>query len=212
MRDAAAKTFWLATGAAAVALVTASCGCNEGAAADPDLEVVREMIVSGNLTNETYAVEPIPLEHVTLPAKVFLVRDVAHGALLGPKQTLVLYYPEAQAVVHDPKQLATLLLYGGVDVETQEGLLAWAGEAVPLLWGSAPRQHKAVAGSDLVGSGRLPVTRDTLVHEGKPVGQFVSYYARLDPWGDLVNAVVVLRGKHVEVSLVPIYRAARVYE
>jgi hypothetical protein len=205
-------TFWLAVGAATAAFVPASCGHDEAADVDLDLPAIREMIVSGNLTSERYAVEPIRLEHVTLPAKVYLVRDVAHGALLGPKQALVLYYPEAQAVVHDPEQLRTLLLYGKVDAETHEELLAWAGEAVPLLWGSAPGQYEVVTESDLVGSGRLPMIRDTLVQGGEAVGLFASYYARIGPWGDIVNAVVVLRGGHAEVSLQPIHLVPRVYE
>lgn len=178
-----------------------------------DWNVIERMIASGVSSNERYSVEAVELRHVPMPsAKVFFVVDRQFEALLGPKQTLLVYYPDSKIFVHEHDHLKGILGTRQYKAESTDELLTLASEVVPLLYGCSPTQHEVVTKSDLVGSGRLPITKDTILVRGTPVGLFANYYARLGPWGDIVSVVAVLQGKKLRIVIHLIYQTPRVYE
>lgn len=180
---------------------------------DFDWNVIERMIASGVSSNDRYTVEEVALRHVPMPsAKVFVVVDKQFEALLGPKQALLTYYPGSKVLVHDHDHLKRILESRQYKADSPDALLALASEVVPLLYGSRPTQHEVVTESDLIGSGRLPITKDTIQLQGPLAGMFVNYYAKLGPWGDIVNITAVLHGQRLQVSIHPIYLVPRVYE
>lgn len=180
---------------------------------DFDWAAIEAMVVSGRTSSERYSVEEVTLQRVPMPgAKVFFVVDKQHEALLGPKQALFQFYPEARVFDHHPQNLRSTLETREYVAATPDELFALAAEVVPLLYGCRLTQHEIVTETDLVASGRLPVTKDILRMDGKDAGLFVSYYARIGPWKDIVNATAVLQGRRLQIYFHPLWLTPRVEE
>ncbi|NIR48599.1 hypothetical protein GWO43_09200, partial [candidate division KSB1 bacterium] len=130
---------------------------------DFDWDAIKAMIVTGASTNDRYSVEEVKLDRVPMPsAKVFFVVDKQFEALLGPKQALVLYYPEAKALNHDPELLKMIFERRQYKANSPDELLTLVAEVAPLLYGSRPAQHEILTRSNMVGSGSFPITTDTI--------------------------------------------------
>ena len=173
------------------------------------------MIVGGISTNNRYSVEEVKLAHVPMPsAKVFFVVDKLFEATQGPKQTLVMYYPEAKVLDHKQENLKSILRTRRYKADSPDELLSLASEVAPMMYGngSRPSQHEILTTSDVVRSGSLPIKKDVIRIQGEDVGLFVNYYAKIGPWGDVLNVTAVLRGQRLQVSFHPIYSVPRGYE
>ena len=178
-----------------------------------DWKVIKTMIGSGISSNDSYFVQEVQLQHVQITGtKVFYVLNKQMHALIGLKGVLAMYYPELETLDYDPKHLKSTLESRQYKAGSTEELLALASEVVPLMYGCCPVEHKLVNESDVVGSGRLPMTKDTILGYESRGGLFVNYYATLGPWKDTVNVTVVLHGQHLSVSISPIDVVPRGYE
>ena len=178
-----------------------------------DWDGITAMIAAGISANERYAIEEVQLEHVPLSSsKIFLVIVRQYEQLLGPRRRPVLYHPDQERLEHDRARLRTVLETARYDIDSPDELLAVATEVAPLLYGCSPMQHEILTSTDVVGAGRLPITKDVIHNQGRPPIPVVNYYGRMGPWNDIVHVSAVLHGERLDISLHPVHQPLRAYE
>jgi hypothetical protein len=178
-----------------------------------DWIVVREMVVAGVSQRDRYTVQEIPLQHVQMSgAKIIFVEDKGFEALLGPMQAIALYFPQEKVLDRDLEHLRTHIESARYKLTSPDELLELAREAVPLYYGSKPSQQKILTDYSPFASGVVPITKQTFSSRQGTGGILVSYYAEIRPWPDIVNAIVVLNGDQLKITIAPIDIPHRTYQ
>jgi hypothetical protein len=181
-----------------------------------DWKIVREIMVTGGPPAKGYkgyTVEELPLRHLQIPGgKIIFLVDSGFEGLLGPRQTIFVYYPETKVLDHDLEHLRRIIEKSQYQITSTDELLDLAKEIVPIWHGSNPKHHKFLTEDELFSTAKTPITKESFRTMDHTKGMLVSYYAEIGPWHDIVHPTVVLIENRISIKLAHIYDYPRTYQ